>query len=82
MGPRIRGARAGMAAEYLAVANHEWTCMGINDKGENPYGPWVRFRLQHSTILTARPPREVSLYLVFISAPVSFIVLITESSET
>jgi hypothetical protein len=37
------GARAGMAAEYLAVANHEWICMGINDKGENLCGSWVRF---------------------------------------
>lgn len=37
---------------------------------------------QHSTIFTANPPRAVSLYFVFISAPVSRIVLITESSET
>ncbi len=37
---------------------------------------------QHSTIFTANPPREVSLYLVFMSAPVSHMVLITESSDT
>jgi hypothetical protein len=29
---------------------------------------------------TANPPRDVSLYLVFMSAPVSRIVLMTESS--
>ncbi len=39
-------------------------------------------RYQHSTIFTASPPREVSLYLVFMSAPVCRIVLMTESSET
>src|SRR5690606_3930692 len=32
---------------------------------------------QHSTIFTARPPCDVSLYLLIISAPVSRIVLIT-----
>ena len=32
--------------------------------------------------LTARPPRAVSLYLSFMSAPVSRIVLIALSSET
>lgn len=37
---------------------------------------------QHSMMLTARPPRDVSLYFVFISAPVCIIVLITESRET
>ena len=37
---------------------------------------------QHSITFTASPPREVSLYFVFISAPVSRIVLITLSSET
>ncbi|SFJ55217.1 hypothetical protein SAMN05192543_10889 [Paraburkholderia megapolitana] len=37
---------------------------------------------QHSTIFTASPPRDVSLYLVFMSAPVSRIVLMTESSDT
>src|SRR6266404_9555657 len=37
---------------------------------------------QHSITLTARPPREVSLYLSFMSAPVSRIVLITLSSDT
>ncbi|GLZ17634.1 hypothetical protein Bpla01_11640 [Burkholderia plantarii] len=37
---------------------------------------------QHSTMFTASPPREVSLYFVFMSAPVSRIVLITESSDT
>lgn len=40
------------------------------------------FSRQHSTIFTASPPREVSLYFVFMSAPVSRIVLITESSDT
>src|SRR5690606_6188935 len=38
--------------------------------------------VQHSTIFTARPPRAVSLYLVFMSAPVSRMVLMTESSDT
>ena len=37
---------------------------------------------QHSTMLTASPPRAVSLYLVFMSAPVSRMVLMTESSDT
>ncbi len=37
---------------------------------------------QHSMTLTARPPRAVSLYLSFMSAPVSRIVLIALSSET
>src|SRR4051794_10263941 len=37
---------------------------------------------QHSTMFTARPPRAVSLYLIFISAPVSIIVLITLSRLT
>ncbi len=37
---------------------------------------------QHSVTLTASPPREVSLYLVFMSAPVSRMVLITSSSDT
>src|SRR5215471_17919824 len=37
---------------------------------------------QHSTTLSARPPRAVSLYLSFMSAPVSRIVLIALSSET
>ncbi len=37
---------------------------------------------QHSTIFTANPPRDVSLYFVFISAPVSRMVLMTESSDT
>ncbi len=37
---------------------------------------------QHSITLTARPPRAVSLYFVFMSAPVSIMVLITRSSET
>jgi hypothetical protein len=37
---------------------------------------------QHSITLTARPPREVSLYLIFMSAPVSRIVMIALSSET
>src|SRR3990167_3339662 len=38
-------------------------------------------RYQHSTALTANPPREVSLYLSCISAPVSRMVRITRSSE-
>src|SRR5206468_9811085 len=37
---------------------------------------------QHSMTLMASPPREVSLYLVFMSAPVSRMVLMTRSSET
>jgi len=37
---------------------------------------------QHSMTLTASPPRAVSLYLVFMSAPVSRMVLITWSSDT
>ncbi len=37
---------------------------------------------QHSTTLRARPPRAVSLYLSFMSAPVSRIVLIALSRET
>ena len=41
-----------------------------------------RVRAQHSMTLTARPPREVSLYLTFMSAPVSRIVLITLSRLT
>jgi len=38
--------------------------------------------VQHSTMLTARPPRAVSLYLVIMSAPVSRIVLMTLSRLT
>jgi hypothetical protein len=38
-------------------------------------------RYQHSTALTANPPRDVSLYLSCISAPVSRMVRITRSSE-
>ena len=37
---------------------------------------------QHSTMLTARPPRAVSLYLTFMSAPVCIMVLITLSRLT
>jgi hypothetical protein len=37
---------------------------------------------QHSITFTASPPRAVSLYLVFMSAPVSRMVLITWSSDT
>ena len=37
---------------------------------------------QHSTIFTASPPRAVSLYLIFISAPVCIMVLITLSRLT
>ncbi len=42
-----------------------------NDRGCN----------QHSTALTAKPPRDVSLYLSCMSAPVSRMVRITRSSE-
>lgn len=42
----------------------------------------TRSAAQHSITLTASPPRAVSLYLVFMSAPVSRIVLITWSSDT
>jgi LysR family transcriptional regulator (chromosome initiation inhibitor) len=37
---------------------------------------------QHSTMFTARPPREVSLYFTFMSAPVSRMVLMTLSRLT
>ncbi len=37
---------------------------------------------QHSITFTASPPRDVSLYLSFMSAPVSRIVLIALSSDT
>src|SRR5882757_6350334 len=43
---------------------------------QQPFGP------QHSMTLTASPPRAVSLYLTFMSAPVSRIVLITLSRLT
>jgi hypothetical protein len=50
---------------------------GVDDHRES------RTRIpQHSTILTARPPRAVSLYLIFMSAPVCIIVLITLSRLT
>ena len=39
-------------------------------------------RLSTRSLLTAKPPREVSLYLSFMSRPVSRMVLITLSSET
>src|SRR5690606_2288453 len=39
-------------------------------------------RAQHSMTFTARPPREVSLYLSCMSRPVSRMVLMTLSSET
>ncbi|CFN65439.1 Uncharacterised protein [Bordetella pertussis] len=48
---------------------------------QTPQGAGTRCR-QHSTIFTANPPRAVSLYLVFMSAPVSRMVLMTESSDT
>ena len=35
------------------------------------------FTIQHSITLTANPPREVSLYFVIMSRPVSRMVLIT-----
>jgi hypothetical protein len=38
---------------------------------------WLFSLNQHSTMCTAKPPRAVSLYLVFMSAPVSRMVLIT-----
>jgi hypothetical protein len=41
-----------------------------------------RMMRQHSMTLTARPPRAVSLYLTFMSAPVSRIVLMALSSDT
>ena len=37
---------------------------------------------QHSITFNARPPRAVSLYFVFMSAPVSRMVLMTLSSDT
>src|SRR5690606_16494223 len=37
---------------------------------------------QHSMMFTASPPRAVSLYLTDMSAPVSFIVLMTLSRDT
>lgn len=37
---------------------------------------------QHSMMFTARPPRAVSLYFTLMSAPVSFMVLMTLSRET
>src|SRR6478735_6884123 len=37
---------------------------------------------QHSMMFTASPPRAVSLYLTLMSAPVSFMVLMTLSRET
>ena len=39
-------------------------------------------KAQHSITLTASPPRAVSLYLTFMSAPVSRMVLIALSSDT
>ena len=42
----------------------------------------IRTGVQHSMTFTARPPREVSLYLVFMSAPVWRMVRITLSRET
>ncbi len=49
-----------------------------------PFGPapGLRSRTQHSTTLTASPPRAVSLYLTFMSRPVSRIVLMALSSDT
>src|SRR5207253_296511 len=38
--------------------------------------------IQQSTTLMARPPSDVSLYLVIMSRPVSYIVLMTVSSAT
>src|SRR6185437_988071 len=38
--------------------------------------------VQHSMTFTASPPRDVSLYLAFMSAPVSRMVLIAMSSDT
>src|SRR4029453_18039036 len=45
-------------------------------------GQGQRRGTQHSTMLTASPPRAVSLYLIFMSAPVCIMVLITLSRLT
>ena len=67
--------------------NREARASRKRKRGPKPASLFVQpvaqiLRPQHSTIFTANPPREVSLYLVFISAPVCIIVLITESSDT
>ena len=52
---------------------------------QGPDGEFLHHRLpapQHSTMFTASPPSDVSLYFVFMSAPVSRIVLITLSRLT
>ena len=55
---------------------------GYARAGGRPAGPQGGDLLQHSTTFTARPPREVSLYLDIMSAPVCTMVLITWSSDT
>ncbi|CAB3758632.1 hypothetical protein BPA30113_03322 [Burkholderia paludis] len=67
---RPSGAAAGEPAERPALTRG----------GDFP--AWPPSLRQHSTMFTAKPPRDVSLYFVFMSAPVSRIVLITESSDT
>ncbi|GAB3210543.1 hypothetical protein GCM10027294_29370 [Marinactinospora endophytica] len=44
--------------------------------------PWFGWGRQHSITLTARPPREVSLYLSCMSRPVSRMVVMTLASAT
>src|SRR5690606_17787885 len=70
----VFGLRLGAAPRFLpalVVAD------GVAGKGEDRVAA-----LQHSMTLTARPPREVSLYLRLMSRPVWRMVAITLSSET
>src|SRR3954470_13319241 len=53
-----------------------------SEQTKAPVHQYSRVTPQHSTMLTARPPRAVSLYFTDMSAPVETIVAITLSRET
>jgi hypothetical protein len=64
-----------LGTTYLHSAPAAWCQVSITD------AKWDG-AAQHSTMLTASPPRAVSLYLIFMSAPVCIIVLMTLSRLT
>src|SRR4029450_772523 len=76
VGQHVGGRQVGARPQQCLGAQLDGFVAGDGDHQRTPHGG------QHSMTLTARPPREVSLYLIFMSAPVSRIVLIALSSDT
>ena len=75
-----RPARTGLRPS--AIAPERRSTLEVAGLPPSQVRPAVARPVQHSMTLTARPPRAVSLYLTFMSAPVSRIVLITLSRLT